>query len=211
MWVAIELVALLGIRAILLDLHEAGTLDEILGNKIVVTRSTGKRHSLSSMNLQFDLPTGWAYLSTGNDAFALAPTFLHQSEQVTLRIQRAIFKQPLPYEGPLQFEEQSRFRQQSEFASPAVDASDEITEKSSLQTQTTGMLQWIDQRQEFAFMVSDEDNIPIRLNWQIRPTKRVARWTGEAGEFLVEMVDLRSRHETPECVRRLLDQIQLKK
>ncbi|MGI9473452.1 MAG: hypothetical protein ACR2NZ_18060 [Rubripirellula sp.] len=88
MWVAIGIVALVGVVAVVDQEQSPRTLDYLSGEKPVIIRSTSETHRFPFLGVAITLPEGWSYLSVTDDAVAEKPSFVHEETGSILRLQR---------------------------------------------------------------------------------------------------------------------------
>lgn len=87
MWIALGLVLLIGLQRFVSPQVENEQLGYLNPKRISVQRSTDTLHVFNQLGIQVPVSDGWAYLSTSQDAIAMAPTFSHAESGSILRLQ----------------------------------------------------------------------------------------------------------------------------
>ncbi|MDB4679227.1 hypothetical protein OAE79_02700 [Rhodopirellula sp.] len=87
LWVALGVVALIGIQKWVRPNDSNGALAYLDGDRIFVNRQTESLHFFERLNVEVEVTSGWTYLSTNADSRAMTPTFMHTSSQTILRLQ----------------------------------------------------------------------------------------------------------------------------
>ncbi len=86
-WVALLLVALIGLRQSLVGPDQNATLSYLDGDHPTIIRTSGSQHRFPILGLEIDLSDGWDYLSVADDRRAAAPTFVHKTSQAIVRLE----------------------------------------------------------------------------------------------------------------------------
>ncbi len=87
MWIALGLVAIIGIRQYASEPQSGTFLNYLTPNQITVSRSEDAEHQFPRLGVRVAVSDGWAYLSTSQDSLAFTPTFSHAKSNLILRLQ----------------------------------------------------------------------------------------------------------------------------
>lgn len=101
LWVALGIVALIGLSAQVRRHDDLKTLDPFAGDPQVIVRSATANHVFPILKVQVAVPKGWSYLSVSDDAIADEPTFVNESASSILRLRPYRFRSWPPVEGAI--------------------------------------------------------------------------------------------------------------
>ncbi len=86
LWIALGVVAIIGVAARIRDRDAVQTLDHLDGNQQIIVRTAAGTHVFPMLGIEVTLPEGWSYLSVTDDAMADAPTFVNETANSIVRL-----------------------------------------------------------------------------------------------------------------------------
>ena len=101
LWVALGVVAIIGLAARIRDHDEARARDHVDGQQQVIVRTEPGIHVFPMLGIQVTPPEGWSYLSVADDEMADQPTFVNETADSIVSLRPFRFREWPPIEAEI--------------------------------------------------------------------------------------------------------------